>query len=367
MEAARRGSSVMAVKLSSLLLPAGQTSNNIQGHDNMIVVCVESSSSSSSSSSTASSSSPSGGKVHRIDDHIWMMTSGLSGDARSLATYARRWCQNYKQTFGEAPTPQQVATDCIATFHHDLTKQGGARPFGCSSLIVGVNCNSFGCTSMYQVEPGGGVSSPSSSSPTTMVVRSSGSSDHDHDSDPGGRPLVLDRMHVIGRHQQDTKMMSDVKRHIETGLMMANKHQHQQQQQQQPKVDRSRDMVDEVKQDVVGKGTEDNDTVLKTAMIVAGSFLRHIDPTTGGSQDCTRRRTKRDDGTTKSREDDDELPTTTKSVDVWVIQPNNHQDGCNEHRHRHRGGMVTTCYRNINRQHTEAILQQQKEAGNGYY
>jgi len=367
MEAARRGSSVVAVKLSSVLPAGGQPNNNSKQNGSMIVVCVESSSSSSTAST--STSPPSDGKVHRIDDHIWMMTSGLSGDARSLAMSARTWCQNYKQTFGESPTPQQVATDCIATYHHALTKQGGARPLGCSSLIVGVDYSySFGGASMYQVEPGGGISSSSSSSPTTMAARSSGSSDSDHDSGPEGCPLSsLELMHVIGRHQQDTKMMSDVKRHIETGLMMANKHQHQQQQQQQPKVDRSRDMVDEVKQDVVGKGTEDNDTVLKTAMIVAGSFLRHIDPTTGGSQDCTRRRTKRDDGTTKSREDDDELPTTTKSVDVWVIQPNNHQDGCNEHRHRHRGGMVTTCYRNINRQHTEAILQQQKEAGNGYY
>ena len=366
MEAARRGSSVMGVKISGLL-PAGQNPSE------MIIVCVEST---SSSSSPASSTSPSDGKVHRIDDHVWMMTCGLSGDARFLATKARHWCQMYKQTYGEVPTPQQVATDCIATYHHDLTRRSGVRPLGCSALVVGVNSNGDksnfsggrtnhniigGTVSMYQVEPGGGVSSPTSTISSFSHSHNKDKKDHD---DPEGRSILsLELMHAIGRRQQDVKMLSDVERHIETGLMTtSNNIQKQWQEQQRQKVDRASDVVEDANKEAVEQNVNDNDTVLKAAMVVADSVLRQIDPTMR-SKERTRRGMKLDDTKRSSREDDDE-EFPTKSVDVWVIQPSsNHGHGC----HRHRGAMVTTCFKNINRQCTEAILLQQPNAGNGYF
>ena len=366
MEAARRGSSVMGVKISHLL-PAGQNpNNNNKQNKDMIIVCVESS---SSSSSPASSTSPSDGKVHRIDDHVWMMTSGLSGDARFLATLARHWCQKYKQTYGEAPTPQQVATDCIATYHHDLTRRSGVRPLGCSALIVGVNSrgdesNFGGAVSMYQVEPGGGVSSPTTT--VSSFLPSHNKDKNDHDDPEGQSPLSLELMHVIGRHQQDVKMLSDVERHIKTGFVMMasnNIQKKRQEQQQQQKIDTTRDVVEDSNKKAAEKNVNDIDTVLRAAMIVADSVLQHIDPTVG-SKERTRRRTKRDDTKTSSREDGDGEFPTTKSVDVWVIQPcSHHGHGC----HRHRGEMVTTCFKNINRQCTEAILSQQPNEGNGYF
>ena len=374
LEAARRGSSVMGVKLSSQL-PGGQNPNNNNRNHEMVIVCVESS---SSSSSPTSSTSPSDGKVHRIDDHVWMMTSGLSGDARFLATKARSWCQVYKQTYGEAPTPQQVATDCIATYHHDLTRRSGVRPLGCSALIVGVNSrgkesnfgggrtdhNHIGGTvSMYQVEPGGGVSSPTS---TVSSFSPSHKKDKNDSGDPEGRrPLSLELMHVIGRHQQDVKMLSDIERHIETGLMMASnniqKQRQEQQLQQQQKGDISSDVIEDANKEAVETNANENDTALKAAMIVADSFFRQIDPAIGGKERA-RRTTKPADTKRSSREGDDDFPTT-KSLDVWVIQPSSHHgNGC----YRYRGEMVTTCFKNINRQCTEALLLQLSNEGNGY-
>ena len=101
---------------------------------------------------------------------------------------------------------------------------------------------------------------------------------------------------------------------------------------QQP--DRPNDMTDEInKEDGMELLDDDSDMVLKAAMIVADPFLRQIDPTTSGSHDHhTRRRTTPNHTNKSTGREDYELPTTTKTIDIWVIRPNSHHLSRNRHR-----------------------------------
>jgi hypothetical protein len=74
---------------------------------------------------------------------------------------------------------------------------------------------------------------------------------------------------------------------------------------------------------------------MKTAMIVADCFLKQLDPTPTSRS----RKTKNDDVDSQAM----------KCIDIWTIRPST----------SHRGGMITTCYRGINRHHTESIIRQQ--------
>jgi len=115
------------------------TATVTESSSSCIVVCIETSSF---------------GKMHRIDDHIWMVTAGLAGDARMLANQARRACQNHRLRYGEAPTTQQVAR-ITADFYHQLTRMGGCRPLGCTSILMGVDDSTN--AKLFRTDPGGGV------------------------------------------------------------------------------------------------------------------------------------------------------------------------------------------------------------------
>ena len=132
LEASLRGSTVGAIQSK---LPSDDDNNS---PSSCIVVCIENSSF---------------GKMHRIDDHIWMLTAGLSGDARMLANQARRACQNHRLQYGEAPTTKQVAR-MTADFYHQLTRMGGCRPLGCTAMLIGVDDSSK--ARLFRTDPGGG-------------------------------------------------------------------------------------------------------------------------------------------------------------------------------------------------------------------
>ncbi len=126
LEASSRGSTVAAIQL------------NLQDNTTAICVCIENSSF---------------GKMHRIDDHLWMLTAGLAGDARMLANQARRACQNHRLRYGEAPTTKQ-ASRSTAEFYHQLTRMGGCRPLGCTAILMGIDSN--GRAKLFRTDPGGG-------------------------------------------------------------------------------------------------------------------------------------------------------------------------------------------------------------------
>lgn len=93
-------------------------------------------------------------KVHRIDDHIIMVTCGLAGDGRFLASSLRIACQRFRLSNGEAPTLQEVAR-MAADFQHQLTRSPGARPLGCTAILAGVEGGGTTVVRMFQTDPGG--------------------------------------------------------------------------------------------------------------------------------------------------------------------------------------------------------------------
>ena len=154
LEASLRGSTVVAiqVKLQPPPPPPPTTTEEEGGGNDE----TESPSAASSSSSciVVCIENSSFGKMHRIDDHLWMLTTGLAGDARMLANQARHACQNHRLQYGEAPTTQQAAR-ITADFYHQLTRMGGCRPLGCTAILMGVDDHDN--AKLFRTDPGGGV------------------------------------------------------------------------------------------------------------------------------------------------------------------------------------------------------------------
>lgn len=98
-------------------------------------------------------------KVHRLDDHLWLVTAGLSGDARILASSLRKHCQKHRLSYGEAARTKQIAR-VAGGLQHELTQRAGFRPLGCTAIVLGIDPSfddgkSVGTPSMYQTDPGG--------------------------------------------------------------------------------------------------------------------------------------------------------------------------------------------------------------------
>lgn len=102
-------------------------------------------------------------KMHRIDEHIWLIATGLSGDARFVMGDLRVFCQNHLRQLGERPTVQEVAQRA-AHIQHLLTHLEGYRPLGVTCFLVGADPHygsdsdeksSGGCLRIFQTDPGG--------------------------------------------------------------------------------------------------------------------------------------------------------------------------------------------------------------------
>ena len=95
-------------------------------------------------------------KVHRIDEHLWLFTAGLSGDARVVASYVRSECRRHRLSYGEAMTVEEVAR-AVADIQHELTRTAGARPLGCTAIVVGTDptYKVAGTSRIFRSNPGG--------------------------------------------------------------------------------------------------------------------------------------------------------------------------------------------------------------------
>lgn len=97
-------------------------------------------------------------KVFRIDDHVLLAGVGLGGDTRYLAQYLRVQCQQFRHSFGEAPSVKQVA-EMAAGMNHKLTRRAGGRPLGCTALIMGIDPSrhedKLGRPRIFRTDPGG--------------------------------------------------------------------------------------------------------------------------------------------------------------------------------------------------------------------
>ena len=89
-------------------------------------------------------------KVFKVDDNIAITASGLIADARKLIDYAIKEANKHKLIYNEDITVYRITKE-ISDIMQAYTQYGGARPFGVSLLIVGVDDEAR----VYEAEPSG--------------------------------------------------------------------------------------------------------------------------------------------------------------------------------------------------------------------
>jgi proteasome alpha subunit len=90
-------------------------------------------------------------KLHVVDDHVGVATAGHVADARKLVDFARRRAQGERLRFDE-PADVETLTTAITDQVQEHTQTGGARPFGVSLLVAGVDGDR---TRLFETDPSG--------------------------------------------------------------------------------------------------------------------------------------------------------------------------------------------------------------------
>ncbi|MBI5226078.1 archaeal proteasome endopeptidase complex subunit alpha [Candidatus Micrarchaeota archaeon] len=89
-------------------------------------------------------------KIFNIDSHIAASSSGLVADARKLVDFARVEAQKHRLTF-DAEIPVELLAKHVGDHIQFYTQYGGARPYGVSFLIAGVD----GGMRLFETDPSG--------------------------------------------------------------------------------------------------------------------------------------------------------------------------------------------------------------------
>ncbi|MBU2562367.1 MAG: archaeal proteasome endopeptidase complex subunit alpha [Nanoarchaeota archaeon] len=82
--------------------------------------------------------SESANRIHEIDSHIIASTAGITPDARVLIERAQVIAQQQRITYDSPVEPELVIKD-ISNMKQQFTQYGGARPFGVSLMLAGIN------------------------------------------------------------------------------------------------------------------------------------------------------------------------------------------------------------------------------------
>ena len=77
-------------------------------------------------------------KIYEIDSHIITSIAGIIADARILIERAQVLSQQHKVTYDSPIEPELIIKE-ISNTKQQFTQYGGARPFGASLMIAGVN------------------------------------------------------------------------------------------------------------------------------------------------------------------------------------------------------------------------------------
>lgn len=90
-------------------------------------------------------------KLHKVDNHIGVASAGHVADARQLIDLARRNAQVNRLRYDE-PIDVESLTKGVTDHIQQYTQVGGARPFGVSLIIGGVE---EGTPRLYETDPSG--------------------------------------------------------------------------------------------------------------------------------------------------------------------------------------------------------------------
>lgn len=77
-------------------------------------------------------------KINEIDSHIIVSAAGITADARVLVEKAQVLAQQHRITYDSPIEPELVIKE-LSNMKQQFTQYGGARPFGVSILLAGVN------------------------------------------------------------------------------------------------------------------------------------------------------------------------------------------------------------------------------------
>ena len=77
-------------------------------------------------------------KIYEIDSHIIASVAGIVSDARVLIERAQVLAQQHRVTYDSPIEPELVIKD-ISNLKQQFTQYGGARPFGVSLMLAGIN------------------------------------------------------------------------------------------------------------------------------------------------------------------------------------------------------------------------------------
>ncbi len=77
-------------------------------------------------------------KISEIDSHVIASSAGILSDARILIEKAQVLSQQHRVTYNSPIEPELVIKE-IANMKQQFTQYGGARPFGVSMMIAGIN------------------------------------------------------------------------------------------------------------------------------------------------------------------------------------------------------------------------------------
>lgn len=92
-------------------------------------------------------------RVHTVDHHVGVATTGFLPDARVLVGRAQEECSDWQEQYG-GKIPPHVLCERMGHYVHYFTLHGALRPFGASCVVAGYDQDTEEC-GLYMLEPNG--------------------------------------------------------------------------------------------------------------------------------------------------------------------------------------------------------------------
>jgi len=90
-------------------------------------------------------------RIQTVERHVGLATTGLLADGRNLANRVRDEAANYRGLY-RAPPPLKELVSRLSMYVQVYTLHSSVRPFGCSTIIGGIDETGPG---LYVIEPSG--------------------------------------------------------------------------------------------------------------------------------------------------------------------------------------------------------------------